>query len=401
MARVRLAMKSAVGRMPPIVRLRPVPFHALPLLVFWALGVPSASAQEDAAGLARGQQYLERIAASWNDRLPIERLIGTYYARKWVGFTRISIRPDPEGEPARFEWVLESSLDAPGRVVRSRQVARLGPALEVRSWVAESVDNGKTTTLRVRMSDTGGSLEIRNDLGTNVIPVAAGPGLTPGKWMLSVFGLPETEDVSLREPGSPAAGRLHRLPGTRPPPFGVHPTELAGWEFAESSPILHVYATAQGEFVEAVSVGSPVRWVLIPEAEFGKDRDEALDLAEPVRVVVELLRAAKRGDRAAAASCFDFVAAVKVMFPDFARQDRVTPEAARRQLETAWLESWMPSMAAGLCEDRLIEDLFGPRMECRSDGEGAEVAIPESTRFRLWREGGAGGRWRVYDVQSL
>jgi len=41
--------------------------------------------EEEKAHFARGQKYLDKVAAVWSAKLPQERLLGIYMGRTWLG----------------------------------------------------------------------------------------------------------------------------------------------------------------------------------------------------------------------------------------------------------------------------------------------------------------------------
>lgn len=367
-----------------------------------ALAAAFSAAQDDAE-LAAGQKYLDRIAAAWNESLPVERLLGIYLGRKAAGHARLKVARAAEGREAAFEVTLRIEMKAKGFEAFFDGRGLLSTRLRF-LW-AEAVETQNGVETRKRIEASGEEWVYRSNEGGGK-PVERRGRLRPGTtWggvlrFLPLFGLPEdkvgvvvlapSDDEGIFDFVQPSAKRAAVI-GGKEADFAV--VEMR----EEGKPSSVCYLNAAGGVVEIRPVGSPMRLRPVPEDRLGKDLDEPLVVREPERAVVEFYKAIKRGDREAVLGAFEIPRYAAGLDPEYPKRPADKRAEVEEEIRKSVVDSFLPdSLRSALPEEASMEDFLATGLESTVEGDVAEVRL-FTLRMKMGKSGD--GRWRIHAIE--
>lgn len=354
----------------------------------------SCGAQEgDLVGA--GQRYFDKVARIWEERAPIDHLLGVYVGRKWVGYARVAVRRGEPKSDAPFEVTTKGEITILGKTMRYESRAHLDARLTpIRVDSSAEEWKGKITK---RLTVEGGRWKrvIEEGGAPAVASGALAPATTWDASILPIFAPPDDADCATQSLDSDkGAQRFIRAPGKKVRTIGGAPVECSVLELrtAETAPDSWYYDPS-GRMVELRPAGMPFRMVFVTEPEFGKDRDEPLVLNGPLKVLVECFLARKRGDRERTFAAFDLEQFARESVPEFdefsAENKRKVFDALRERLAGQLLSK---AMRDALPEEHLMEDFLAASSETVEREGVAEVGI---LGRQIWRLHRVRGQWRI------
>lgn len=347
-----------------------------------------------------GPSYLDRIASQWTENLPIERNLGIYIGRKWVGQIQISVKAASEKTGASFEMTTKSESKILGKKIRSSSRALLNKNLGVTYGESthEEPDRKILKTLSVkknrwklRTTENGETSEREGD---------AAPGMTWAVTFLPLFGAPESEATLVSLDGGGASCTLKaaadkvrinikdtsiecRAVEIR---LGNDPADL--WLFDD-----------EGRAVEFRHGRGMVRFRPVAPPEAGKDLAEKLELKESEQAVAGLFAAIKRNDRNGVAASFDFERLPEEMVPGYADLDPMTQKQVKEGLRNKMQADLLsPKMRDSLPDEGWMEDFLFSSAKTTQEATSAEVCLFNKTVWKLRKNDK--GRWLIVGVQN-
>ncbi|MBI2931313.1 MAG: hypothetical protein HYY16_06650 [Planctomycetes bacterium] len=345
--------------------------------------------------LARGQKYLDKVAAVWSSHLPVERIVGVYFGRKWMGYVRLTVKASPEESRAAFEATMSAEANLMNRPFKAKArilLARDLSPVHVDSWKEES-GKKETKTLTVEK----GRWTLRREREGAEAKTSEGelkPGCAWDAKLLPFFAVPDDESVDLislnEEEG---LCRFTRLAEKRARSVEGKPTECTLLQIQQTGKGTDLcYLAPDGGLVEIAAGGSPARMRPITEAEIGKDLVEAPELKPAERALVDLFLAIQRNDLEALRAAFDWERLAAEMIEGYAEMTDEQKAAAARQLqeqlETDLLELRMPDAAT------LEEGLISGVKSTEKDGIASVKLFGET-----WKLHEVKGKWLVIAVE--
>ncbi|HLG41803.1 MAG TPA: hypothetical protein VI643_00460, partial [Planctomycetota bacterium] len=344
------------------------------------------------------QATLDRLAERWRGSIPsIERVLGVYIGRAWLGSLRIRIDRAEDGRG--FTFAAEHDLSLMRWNYRRRVRYELDANLNLRSgriedsslpWgneVKVSVENGRWTALF-----DGGGVPFKDE-------GEAGQGLTGAEVAiyLPLFFVPDTRESPLFLTG----GEGGCVPKRRSTRKGVR---LGGKEIlADTIDISWVggairwYLDDRGQAIEMEVSGLPFRFRPIDPGEIGRNLEDPISLSDPQRALIELFDAVKSMDRVAIARAFD-LGKVMSLLPGWKDLRADETEERRRQLERSFVEMTLRAFS-GLPDREMLPDVVAILSRVQMTGEEDATLFFDAARFRLARvkDGPDEGRWIIHE----
>ncbi len=372
--------------------------------LFLALAAGPAAAQDPEA-LARGQKYLDKVAAAWAGKLPQERLVGVYLGRKWVGTLWMRVGAAPKESGAVFELTLKGEIAFMGHSMKAENRSLLAKDLSPVSDEDVKVEDGKTRKLTVTVEKGRWKLrreekdEVKQDEGTVV------PGTTLEANVLPFFVLPDDAEFTLAAPDSKEGPFQFRKRADKKALYmDGKKTDLALLEMSNpGKPPALWYLSPGGEVVEFAVADAPVRCRPVTEAQRGQPLDEPLELKPAERALVDMFLALKKNDKAAVLAAFDFERMARESSPGYAE----LPEGDKKEIIDVIEDDVMTGLLSEGMRNQLpdvdfLEDLLAGAMKT-TEKEGL-VSI-ETFGKTVWRmycpaEGDRKGRWLICGAGS-
>lgn len=357
---------------------------------------------QDDAELARGQKYLDRVAAAWSTSLPAERLLGIYLGRKAVGHARLKIARAAEGGEAAFEVTLHIEMKSGSFEAVCDGRALLSPQL--RCLWAEAVETENGAVTRRRIETSGGEWVYRSDERGGKRVERKGLLRTATTWggilrFLPLFGLPEDKVgvVVLAPSDNEGIFDFAQPAATREAVIGGKEDDFAVIEMREGGKVSSVgYLNREGGVVEIRPAGSPMRLRPVAEDRVGKDLDELLVIRDPERAIVEFYKAIKRGDREAVLGAFDIARYAAWLDPEYSRRPADKRAEIEEEIRRSVVDSFLPdSVRAALPEEAWMEDFLATGLESTVEAGSAEVRL-FALKMKMGK--GADGRWRIHAI---
>jgi len=350
--------------------------------------------------LKRGQAYLEKVAAEWEKKLPVECVLGVYAGRRWAGLAKLSIARAPEGSGAAFEIVMraelktegfEAAVDAQGLFAKNLRFVRV-ESTEVQNGVkttrrVEAV--GAEWVARVESRERRGALRTGStwDGLARFLPAFAAPADAVGVVMVT----PGEDGDTVWDFSRPA--------GKRAAAIGGREDEYSAIELRSGGALASVYLLGEnGGLAEIRPATSPLRFRPVSKEAVGRDLEERLVVREPERVVLDFYRAVKRNDRGAVLAAFDLARYAEGIDPDYASRSEEKRRALQDEVRASIVESFLGErIRAGLPAEERMEDVLGPKLSSELPAaDSAEVTL-FSLRFKLARP--PEGRWRIHAIE--
>lgn len=343
-----------------------------------------------------GQRYLDRVAEVWRREMPLERLLGVYMGRRWVGHARFSVRAAPE-DGAAFDVQTSGELRLLGKTIRYRSRVLLDGRLGARR--AESSADEWETKVTKTLTVEGNAWKRRRVQGEKVTETSGplGPGMTWDASMLPLFARPEDAEVYVISLDSDKGALRLRRRGARPwQPLGGEKRDRDLLEIgpAGGEPD-RWYFEDDGRPAEFVSGELPLRMRTIDESRMGKDLEAALVLAEPLRTLASFLRARKRGDREAFLRHFDMVRLARTLVPEYdgmgRDQRRAVVDGLKRKLAGELLSQ---ATREALPEEDLLEDFVWAAARRTDRGDEVDVVLLGRQTWKFVRA--RGEEWLIH-----
>jgi hypothetical protein len=364
-------------------------------------GAQAARIDEDQA-----LKVLKQLGDLWEKDLPPEQLLGIYFGRKWVGQATLAVSVPPKGEAGAYEvsWTVETKIS--GQRLYTHDQIRLARDLALLS--AQSSEDGPEGKVSKTLSVQGGHFRVRTEAKgkASYQEGAVKPGSTWNASILPLFGLPEPPSITFPVlDGDQSPVVLARPSEEKSPPEGSGEAGVKLLEVrrGEDPPGLWRFSK-ENRPVEFRPGGSPMRFRVIALEARGKDLQEPLSLSEPARVLVDLCRAVKRGDRVAVAAAFDFELLAQGLVNNFTKLDATTRRHVLDSLRSKTpLELISARFRDGLPDESLIEDLIAWGSKAIQKEETAEVRLLGMGmvwKFHRAADGNQKGKWLVSGFQG-
>jgi hypothetical protein len=375
--------------------------RAAAVLAFLSFPVATLHAAQDEEALARGQKYLDKVAAVWTAKLPQERLCGMYFGRQWMGWMTLAVKAAPADSGAAYEVIRTGELSMFGKTFTMNGRALLAKNLSpLSSEIEEATPSGMTKrTLTVE----GGRWKVREDEKGEIRERDGKivPGITFEGNLLPLFAMPDEECRILSLESRKGLNDFKRLPAK---------SERLIDGKKESCTVLEIghggaeperwYFSGDGRPLELQSDG-PTRLRPITPAQRGKNLDEPLRIEPPTRRVLDLFLAIQKNDADAAAACFDFDRFARESVPDFNERSAEGKKEASETMKSTMMKNLMSAAARGpLPEAALLEETLSNAMKTTlKDGE-ARVQIIGGVTWKLYqaKEGPRKGQWLIFGV---
>ena len=359
--------------------------------------------EEEKAHFARGQKYLDKVAAAWSAKLPQERLLGIYMGRTWMGSLRLTIKAAPAGSGGAFEFISKHEIQIAGRAaqtdVHAILDAKLGPLSAERTETIEgrskkskvTVANGKWTASEDGHPDREGTPGPGQTLEANFFPLFARPD-EAGLLILCPIG---DKGVNTFES---LADKVERTFDGKKQSCAVlkvghldHKPDL--WYYSEDGrPLEMRLEVEEGSW-------SP-RYRPVAEAAAGKTLTEPLEVNPAERRLLDMFVAIRRNDATAVAACFDFDRYAKESFPNFATATPADQKKAVATVRQAVLKNLMvdEKTRASQPEPATLEDVLSLMMKTTEENGVTSIVIKGSNTWRLHQpaEGPRKGQWLIY-----
>jgi hypothetical protein len=360
--------------------------------------------EEEKAHFARGQKYLDKVAAVWCARLPQERLLGIYMGRTWIGSLRLIIRAAPEGSGGAFEFKSKQELQFAGLVVQTdvRAIldAKLGPLSAERTETIE----GRSKKSKVTVAN---GKWIASDDGQPDREGTPGPGQTLEANFLPLFARPDEAGLLIICPiGDKGINTYERLPDKVERTFDGKKqacSVLKVGHLDHNKPDLW-YFSEDGRPLEMrleVEEGSwSPRYRPIAEAALGKTLTEPLEVKPAERRVLDMFVAIRKNDATAVAACFDFDRYAKESFPNFATATPADQKKAVATVRQAVLQNLMvdEKTRASQPEPAALEDVLSLMMKTTEESGITSIVVKGSNTWKLHQpaEGPRKGQWLIF-----
>lgn len=335
--------------------------------------------------LAAGQSYLEKVGQSWSAKCPEERVLGVYIGRKSIGNIRFNVKPSGDG----FELAIRFEAKYGDTVTRSDTKIQLSRKLELVR--AEETGKGSKVTYIAEK----GRWKLREETGGKSRE-KAGEVKAASVWeanFLPLFLLP-SGDVSVYAANEFRTVAFHRLEEKRRRKsieYGCLRVTTEG-----EAPAIWLFDGDRA--FEFKRKGEQVRFRVIAEAGIGKDLDEPLEISEPMKAVISVISAMKRGDKEGVLGGFDVERFTREKVPEYATCSKTRRQEILETTRTFLATEFMSDEArAALPEAALIEDWFAMTLESTEKDGVAEVTEPDGA---VWKLGIKEGQWKVYGISG-
>jgi len=360
---------------------------------------PTAELRQRTAERSRlAQATLDRLAERWRESDPaIERVLGVYIGRAWLGALRIRIDRAEDGRG--FTYAAEHDLSLMRWKYRRRVRYELDSSLNLRSGTIEdsalpwgsavkvSVDNGRWTAVF-----DGGGVPFKDE-------GEAGPGLTGADLAihLPLFFVPDTRESPLFLTGGEGTCVPKRRSVKVPIRVGGREVLADAFDIGWVGGSARWYLDGAGRPIEMQISGMPFRFRPVEAGEVGRNLEDPLSLAEPQLALVELFDAVKSMDRVEIARAFD-LGKVMSRLPGWKDLRADETEERRRQLERSFVEMTMRAFS-GLPDRAMLPDVVATLSRVQMTNEDEATVIFDAARFRLVRvkDGPDQGRWIIWE----
>jgi hypothetical protein len=321
-----------------------------------------------------GQAYLDRLGEAWSGRLPLERTLGIYIGRKWIGQSQISIKAAPERSSATFEFIVKAETKFAGKKTKTHHRALLAKNLAPLS--AESThEDGETKSIKT-LTIKKGRWKLRTNESEREGELQ--PGMTWSIGFLPLFESPESELSLVSLDAGPDPFTLKKEGDVLEIRQGDKPADR--WMGDEFRP-----------------AGGPVRFKVVESSQIGKHIDEPLNLKPSERALADLFLAIKRNDRKGVDAAFDYAKMAEEMLPGYGElneiQRRQTLETLRAKVNADLLKT-----RDGLPDELIMEDFIAASAETTEKDAAADVLLFGKTVWKLARNDK--GRWLVVSIAN-
>lgn len=363
--------------------------------------LPTAAQDEEA--LARGQKYLDKIARSWDGKLPQERLCGVYLGRQWVGTLTLTVKAAPAGSGAAYEVATRGEMAAAGHSTTVEGRALLGKNLAPVSSDSTEKTDGKVERKTITVANGRWKLKTDDDGKVTEKEGPLTPGVTCDAAFLPLFSLPDDAELTILSVDSKkGVYHLKKLAGKRDRTFDGNKMACSVLEMGHPEKAADLwFVSPEGKGLELQAGDSPVRVRPITEAQKGKPIDEPLELKAYERALIDLFLAIKKNDAAAVRASFDFHGLALEMIPGFAgvtdEQKKEAVQAMRDQMEKNLLSE---QMRAQLPDAGLLEEAIAGGMKSSEKDGLARVQVfgKQVWKLALAKEGDRKGKWLIIGI---
>lgn len=338
-------------------------------------------------GSEAGQKFLQKLGASWSQKLPEPSVMGVYVGRKWIGKATFTVKATTEGG-AKYDFTTDTEFNLMGNEFHEHSHALLSDGLTVVAADSEGVTPEGKESKKLTVKDGKWTLHTekgaeKNDTNGDVTPTTVWDG-----GALLAFATPEAKETTLVALKSDASIATFTLGEAK------EKLTLGGKEgeyrvvVAKGEHENHWYLDDAGHGVYMHFTGAPFCGRPCVEANVGKDIDEPLVLSEPVQKVIDLYMAIKKSDGDAAMATFDL--------PTMAKDSGEAVDAVEASLKESMLT---PQAAQALPDPAMLPDFFSAMATSTVNGDEAEVSLGGSV-FKMHKVNDASGTptWLIYGV---
>ncbi len=359
----------------------------------------AARAQDDQQ-LARGQKYLEKLAASWTDKLPVDRFANFYLGRKCLGKAHFRVQAPEAGRKAAFELVLRIELGVPGQELEMVSRAWTNERLGLIAAESETHQPGLPPIKRTLLTaDARWKIQTLTSEKKRMAEGLMKAGMGWDFSMLALFGVPDESDAALIELGGerPEALLFQRVQDKVQRSYGGPDAATPGFRVLREGGVNQFWHVGEnGRTVEMVSSDSPVRALVVEETTLGKDLEGPPGQADAIRAIIELMKASRKADRDALKAAIDFEKYGEVTVEGWAELDAANRADVRGKFEELVLGKLL-DQGKTLPDEKTIENVMAATLDCEEGGDSVLVFFPSAKgKFRLYQA--ADGKWKVFGI---
>jgi hypothetical protein len=357
--------------------------------------------RQDEEALARGQKYLDKVAAGWAGKLPQTRLNGLYYGRAWMGWMSMTVKAAPAASGGAYEVTLSSEIKIQGMTMTTEGKALLAKNLAPLS--AESVETTPAGTEKRSLSVAAGKWKVREEKGAEVKERegTVGAGMCFEGNLMPLFALPDGEGRLIAPDSTKGVSDYKKLPGTVERTFEGKKETCMVLEIGHpgSTPEKWFFA-ADGRVLEC-QPEAPIKMRPITEAQKGKNLNEPIETKPSERRVLDLFLAIKKNDAAAAGACFDFERLARESIPNFATLPPEEQKKAPETMKKAMLENLLAQTTRDtLPEGGLLEEALFGIMKTTEKDDVHRVHMENAGTWKVYlvKDGDRKGQWLIFGI---
>ncbi len=377
-------------------------FFAVLLLPQTTVPSPEVEAEQR----AKGQKYLDQVAAAWKVKLPQDRLLGLYMGRQWMGTLRLGLKAGPPGG-GTFDFTLRQDCKLYGHSTQVELHAVLDAKLAPLS--AERTETVDQKVMKSKLTLADGKWTVADDARADRHGTA-GPGQTVEANLFPLFVRPEEDGLLVLCPiGDKGANTYVRQAEKVERTFDGKKQACSVLKIGHLSiaPDLWYYSEDGRplEMRQEVKEGSPsIRLRPIVEAAVGKALTEPIEVKPAERRVLDFFVAIRKNDAISLAACFDFDRFAKEAIPNFAGATPVDQKKAIANLRQSMLKNLLADEKARASqpEPAALEDTMAAVMTSTEENGVATVAIKGSDTWKLHQptEGPRKGQWLIFLISE-